>query len=112
MTILETIELCEMDSGSLKMFGGVSLWCIVKVMDCGILVSEFVLQLRYYVHFWANTLGKGMNLPYSPCYGSNSTTTVLGEMALALNNIGWYAIKQRTKSKNVTYQLFAYKSYD
>ena len=34
---------------------------IVKAMDCGIVVSEFVLQSRYYVHFRANTLGKGMN---------------------------------------------------
>ena len=30
-------------------------------MDCGIVVSEFVLQSRYDVHFRANTLGKGMN---------------------------------------------------
>ncbi len=34
---------------------------MVKSMDCGIVVSEFVLQSRYYVHFRANTLGKGMN---------------------------------------------------
>ena len=34
---------------------------IVKKMDCGIIVSEFVLQSRYYVHFQTNTLGKGMN---------------------------------------------------
>ena len=34
---------------------------MVKAMDCGIVVSEFVLQLHYYVHFRANTLGKGMN---------------------------------------------------
>ena len=34
---------------------------MVKVMDCGIVVSDFVLQLRYYVHFRANILGKGMN---------------------------------------------------
>ena len=34
---------------------------MVKAMDCGIVVSEFVLQSRYYVHFRANTLGKGMN---------------------------------------------------
>ena len=33
---------------------------MVKAMDCGIVVSEFVLQSRYYVHFRANTLGKGM----------------------------------------------------
>ena len=34
---------------------------IVKAMDCGIVVSEFVLQSCYYVHFQANTLRKGMN---------------------------------------------------
>ena len=34
---------------------------MVKAMDCGIILSEFVLQSRYYVHFRANTLGKGMN---------------------------------------------------
>ena len=34
---------------------------MVKAMDCGIIGSEFVLQSRYYVHFQANTLGKGMN---------------------------------------------------
>ena len=34
---------------------------MVKVMDCGIIVSEFKLQSHYYVHFHANTLGKGMN---------------------------------------------------
>ena len=32
----------------------------VVVLDCGIVVREFVLQSRYYVHFRANTLGKGM----------------------------------------------------
>ena len=34
---------------------------MVKAMDCGIVVREFVLQSRYYVHFRENTLGKGMN---------------------------------------------------
>ena len=51
---------------------------LVKATDCGIVVSEFVLKSRYY--FRANTLGKGMNPPYPPSYGVNSTTTVfLGE---------------------------------
>ena len=40
-------------------------WCprcvMVKAMNCGIVVRQFVLQSRYYVHFRANTLGKGMN---------------------------------------------------
>ena len=34
---------------------------MVKAMNYGIVVREFVLQSRYYVHFRANTLGKGMN---------------------------------------------------
>ena len=34
---------------------------MVKAMDCGIIVSEFVLQSHYYVHFRANTLRKGKN---------------------------------------------------
>ena len=34
---------------------------MVKAMHCGIVVREFVLQSRYYVHFRANTLGIGMN---------------------------------------------------
>ena len=34
---------------------------MVKTLDCGIVVSEFELQSRYYVHFWINTLEKGMN---------------------------------------------------
>ena len=33
---------------------------MVKAMDCGIVISEFVLQSRYYVHFRANTCEKGM----------------------------------------------------
>ena len=38
---------------------------MVKAMDCGFVVREFVLQSRYYVHFRENTLGKGMN-PLTP----------------------------------------------
>ena len=34
---------------------------MVKAMDCGIVVSEFVFQSRYYVHFRTNTLEKGMS---------------------------------------------------
>ena len=52
----------------------VSMWgcprgVMVKAMDCGIVVSEFVLQSRYYVHFRANTLGKDMNLLILPAMG-------------------------------------------
>ena len=38
-------------------------------MDCGIVEREFVLQLCYYVHFRANTLGKGMNPLILPAMG-------------------------------------------
>ena len=42
---------------------------MVKAMDCGIVVSEFVLPSRYYVHFRANTLGKCMNPLILPAMG-------------------------------------------
>ena len=42
---------------------------MVKAMDCGIVVCEFVLQSRYYVHFRANTLGKCMNPLILPAMG-------------------------------------------
>ena len=42
---------------------------MVKAMDCGIVVHEFVFQSHYYVHFWANTLGKGMNPLILPAMG-------------------------------------------
>ena len=34
---------------------------MVKALDRGIVVSKFELQSRYYIHFRANTLGKGMH---------------------------------------------------
>ena len=42
---------------------------MAKAMHCGIVVREFVLQSRYYVHFRANTLGKGMNPLILPAMG-------------------------------------------
>ena len=42
---------------------------MIKAMDCEIVVSEFVFQSRYYVHFRANTLGKGMNPLILPAMG-------------------------------------------
>ena len=35
---------------------------VANVLDCDIIVSEFEIQSRYYVHFQINTLRKGMNL--------------------------------------------------
>ena len=42
---------------------------MVKVMDYGIVVSEFKLQSRHYVHFRANSLEKGMNPLILPAIG-------------------------------------------
>ena len=45
---------------------------MVKALDYGIVVREFVLQSHYYVHFRYEP-------PYPPSYGLNSTTAVLLE---------------------------------
>ena len=50
-------------------FRGCPRRVMVKAMDCGIVVREFVLQSRYYVHFRANTLGKVMNPLILPAMG-------------------------------------------
>ena len=42
---------------------------MVKALDSGIVVSEFILQLHYYIHFQANPLGKGMNPHILPAIG-------------------------------------------
>ena len=38
---------------------------VAKMLDCFVVVSEFKLQSCYYIHFWTNNVGKGMN-PLSP----------------------------------------------
>ena len=48
-------------SGFLLLNRGCPGSVMVKVQDYGIVVSEFKLQPRYYVHFRTNNLGKGMN---------------------------------------------------
>ena len=52
-----------------KPVGGGPRGVMVKATDCGIVVSEFVLQSRYYVHSRTNTLGKGMNPLILPAMG-------------------------------------------
>ena len=42
---------------------------MVKAMDCGITEKEFELYLHYYIPFWTNTLGKGMNPIFLPPMG-------------------------------------------
>ena len=43
---------------------------MAKVLDCGLEESNFELQLHYYIHFWANSLGKDMKLLILPVIGS------------------------------------------
>ena len=50
---------------------------MVKAMDCRIVVCEFELQSRYYVHFRARYPWEKYEPPYPPNDGLNSTTTVL-----------------------------------
>ena len=78
-TGLCTYELCTTELGitesyttelsSTELLVGCPRGVMVKAMDCGIVVREFVLQSRYYVHFRANTLGKGMNPLILPAMG-------------------------------------------
>ena len=56
------VSLCNTNTGCPR---GV----MVKAMDSGIVEREFALQLRYYVHFRANTHGKGMNPLILPAMG-------------------------------------------
>ena len=42
---------------------------MVKAMNSKIVVREFELYSRYYVHFQTNTLEKGMNLLIPPAMG-------------------------------------------
>ena len=55
--------LINSDTCTHKCIPGCLRGAMVKAIDCRFVVTEFVLQSRYYVHFWANTLGKWMNLP-------------------------------------------------
>ena len=52
-----------------EIYRGCPRGVMVKAMDCGIVVREFVLQSRYYVHFRANALGKCMNPLILPAMG-------------------------------------------
>ena len=48
----------------------ISSWeVVVNVLYCDIVECEYEIQSHYYVHFWNNTLRKGMNLLVSPANG-------------------------------------------
>ena len=59
---------------------------MVKLMDRGIVESEFELQLPYYVHFWTNTLGKDMNPLSLQLWVEQHHRCFSRRMVLALNN--------------------------
>ena len=42
---------------------------MVKLVDCGLVVSEFELQLSYYVYFRINPIGKGIHPLIPPGIG-------------------------------------------
>ena len=50
-------------------FQGCPRGIMVKAMDCKIVVSEFILQSCYYVHFRANNLEKVINPVILPAMG-------------------------------------------
>ena len=66
---LQRWELDDHPSNVSLSLSGCPSGVMVKAMDCGIVVSEFVLQSRYYVDFGANILGKGMNPLILPAMG-------------------------------------------
>ena len=72
-----------LEANSINSMGGGGDGCpygvMVKALECGIVKSKFELQLRYYVHFWTDTLGNGMDPPYPPSYRLNKAGAVLLE---------------------------------
>ena len=65
----KTVPCAKTTSSWSTAFSGCPRGVMVKAMDCGIVVSLFVLQVRYYIHFQANTLGKSMNPLILPAMG-------------------------------------------
>ena len=70
---------------------------VISVLDSGIAISVFKLQLYYYIHF--RTLRKDMNLFIPTSNGLNSTTAVLvhGWLWHWIANGGWSSIKQKNQ---------------
>ena len=63
------------------------LGIVTNMLECSIVVSNFKLQLYYYIHFQTNTLEKRYESPNSSSYGLNSVITVFfTRIALAVNN--------------------------
>ena len=75
--VIKYYTLIARKDNILRLIWGCPRGVMVKALDCGIVVREFVLQSRYYVHFLANTPWERYEPPYPPSYGLNSTTTIL-----------------------------------
>ena len=98
----DSLSLSLSHSVSLNMYCGCPRGVMVKVLVCGIVVSEFELQSRYYIHFRTNNLGKGMNSLSSQLWVKLHDYCSSRRMTLALNNlVGWYAIKQRNNTEPI-----------
>ena len=74
---------------------------VAKVLSCEILVSEFVLQSFYYVHFQTRTFGKGKNplISILPGYGLNNSFLQRWLWHQIFHEC-WYAIKHRSQTKD------------
>ena len=66
---MDELEYKRNFSIQLHFFWGCPRGVMVKAMDFRMVVCEFKLQSRYYVHFRTNTLGKGMNPLILPAMG-------------------------------------------
>ena len=61
---------------------------VANIPDCDIVVSEFELNSRYYIHFRINNLGKSHELlipPHHSYVSSITFTVLLQEWVFALN---------------------------
>ena len=67
--IKESYMIINIYQALLSEMAGCPRGVMVKAMDCGIEVSEFVLQSRYYFHFRTNTIRKDMNPLILPAMG-------------------------------------------
>ena len=50
---------------------------VANILESDIIISEFKLQLHYYIHFHTDTTWKGIEPLYSPSYGLNNIITAL-----------------------------------
>ena len=69
MDFLRGYQFCHRLVLFLQQLGGSPHGVMIKMVDCGIVVSEFECRLCYYVNFQISTLGKSMNFLILPAMG-------------------------------------------